>query len=83
MPGYWTQVHHTTDWKTGGATDITNLTMACGPDNRTVEQTGWSTRVNEHGQTEWLPPTDLDTGQHRTNRYHHPHRYLLREDHGP
>ncbi|WP_330218740.1 HNH endonuclease signature motif containing protein, partial [Mycolicibacterium obuense] len=41
VPGYWTQVHHIDDWKTGGATDITNLTLACGPDNRMIEQTGW------------------------------------------
>ncbi|MDA2893231.1 HNH endonuclease, partial [Mycolicibacterium sp. BiH015] len=25
-------------------------------------------------------PPDLDTGQHRTNGYHHPERYLLPED---
>ncbi|WP_330218741.1 HNH endonuclease signature motif containing protein [Mycolicibacterium obuense] len=79
MPGYWTQVHHIDDWKTGGATDITNLTLACGPDNRMVEQTGWTTTVNDRGQTEWLPPPDLDWGHHplagdgrrRVNGYHH------------
>ncbi|MDA2894885.1 HNH endonuclease, partial [Mycolicibacterium sp. BiH015] len=34
---------------------------------------------------EWLPPPDLDTGQHRTNGYHHPERYLLppEDDDGP
>ncbi|WP_236694267.1 HNH endonuclease signature motif containing protein [Mycolicibacterium obuense] len=76
------------DWKTGGATDITNLTLACGPDNRMIEQTGWTTRVNNRGQTEWLPPPDLDTGPRRdarrVNGYHHPERHLLPEDdHGP
>ncbi|WP_236693829.1 HNH endonuclease signature motif containing protein [Mycolicibacterium obuense] len=71
VPGYWTQVHHIDDWKTGGATDITNLTLACGPDNRMIEQTGWTTRVNHRGQIEWLPPPDLDTGRRRVNGYHH------------
>ncbi|MEW5808513.1 MAG: HNH endonuclease signature motif containing protein [Actinomycetota bacterium] len=84
VPGYWTQVHHVDDWKDGGATDITNLTLACGPDNRMVEQTGWTTLVNHRGQVEWLPPPDLDTGQRRVNGYHHPERHLLPEDdHGP
>lgn len=36
-----------------------------------VEQTGWTTRVNHRGQTEWLPPPDLDTGRRRVNGYHH------------
>ncbi|MBX7456322.1 HNH endonuclease, partial [Mycolicibacterium sp. 3033] len=84
VPGYWAQVHHVTDWKNGGTTDITNLTLACAPDNRMVEQTGWSTRINDRGHTEWLPPPDLNTGGRRTNGYHHPERHLLPEDdHGP
>ncbi|MCG7597990.1 HNH endonuclease signature motif containing protein [Mycobacterium sp. PSTR-4-N] len=83
VPGYWAQVHHVRDWKDCGATDITNLTLACGPDNRMVEQTGWTTRINDRGQTEWLPPPDLDTGQRRTNGYHHPERHLLPEDDDP
>ncbi|MBX7453261.1 HNH endonuclease [Mycolicibacterium sp. 3033] len=84
VPGYWAQVHHVTDWKNGGTTDITNLTLACAPDNRMVEQTGWSTRINTRGHTEWLPPPDLNTGGRRTNGYHHPERHLLPEDdHGP
>ncbi|MBX7456400.1 HNH endonuclease, partial [Mycolicibacterium sp. 3033] len=80
VPGYWAQVHHVTDWKNGGTTDITNLTLACAPDNRMVEQTGWSTRINTRGHTEWLPPPDLNTGGRRTNGYHHPERHLLPED---
>ncbi|TRW82431.1 HNH endonuclease [Mycolicibacterium sp. 018/SC-01/001] len=82
VPGYWTQVHHVTDWKSGGATDITGLTLACGPDNRMVEQTGWTTKINDRGRTEWLPPPDLDTGRRRVNGYHHPEHYLLPDDDG-
>ncbi|WP_308192991.1 HNH endonuclease signature motif containing protein [Mycobacterium sp. PSTR-4-N] len=36
VPGYWAQVHHVRDWKDGGTTDITNLTLACGPDREHV-----------------------------------------------
>ncbi|WP_131809501.1 HNH endonuclease signature motif containing protein, partial [Mycolicibacterium iranicum] len=81
VPGYWAQVHHAAaDWKDDGQTDIDDLTFACGPDHRMLDKTQWRTRKNSQGQTEWLPPPDLDTGQHRVNGYHHPDRYLLPED---
>ena len=81
VPGYWAQVHHAVaDWKDDGQTDIDDLTFACGSDHRMLDKTQWRTRKNERGQTEWLPPPDLDTGQHRVNGYHHPERYLLHED---
>ncbi|MEW5809908.1 MAG: HNH endonuclease signature motif containing protein [Actinomycetota bacterium] len=84
VPGCWAQVHHVEGWEECGATDITNLTLACGPDNRMVEQTGWTTSINDRGQTEWRSPPDLDTGNRRTNGYHHPDRYLLpQDDHEP
>ena len=80
-PGYRAQVHHAVaDWKDDGQTDIDELTFACGPDHRMLDKTQWRTRKNAKNQTEWLPPPDLDTGQHRTNGYHHPERYLLPED---
>ncbi|ANI38932.1 HNH endonuclease signature motif containing protein [Mycolicibacterium vaccae] len=81
VPGYWAQVHHAVaDWKDGGQTNIDDLTFACGPDNRMIENTGWTTRKNAINQTEWIPPPELDTGQHRINGYHHPDRYLLPDD---
>ncbi|UXA10934.1 HNH endonuclease [Mycobacterium sp. SMC-8] len=84
VPGYWCQVHHAVaDWKNDGQTDIDDLTLACGPHNRMIETTGWTTSKNAKNQTEWIPPPELDTGQHRTqliNGYHHPERHLLPED---
>jgi hypothetical protein len=78
--GYHSQVHHAVaDWTNDGHTDIDDLTLACGPDNRLIEKTGWSTTVH-NGKTQWHPPPELDTGQARVNNYHHPHRYLLPED---
>jgi hypothetical protein len=41
-----------------------------------IENTGWTTRKNQAGRTEWIPPPDLDTGQARTNDLHHPERLL-------
>lgn len=80
-PGNWTEVHHAAkDWADGGNTDITDLTLACGPHNRLVTEGAWSTRVRDDGRIEWLPPPDLDTGQSRVNNYHHPEKYLTPEN---
>ena len=80
-PGYWCQLHHAVaDWKDGGQSNVDDFTLACGADHRMLDNTDWRTRKNTKGQTEWLPPPDLDTGQHRINGYHHPERYLLPED---
>jgi hypothetical protein len=80
-PGYWSQVHHVDGWaKDDGRTDIIKLTLACGPDNRIVEQGGWTTRKRKDGRTEWIPPPHLDTGQARVNNYHHPENYLVEDD---
>ncbi len=64
--GYHSEVHHVTGWASTGRTDITDLTLACGTDNRLAEK-GWTTRKNARGQTEWLPPAHLDYGQPRTS----------------
>jgi len=54
--GYDCQVHHAVaDWKNDGHTNIDDLTLGCGPDNRLIEKTGCSTRKNTNGDTEWLP----------------------------
>ncbi|OBK98402.1 hypothetical protein A5645_03410 [Mycobacterium asiaticum] len=79
QPPYHTEVHHVTGWTTTGRTDITDLTLACGPDNRLAE-TGWTTRKNNRGQTEWLPPAHLDHGQPRINTFHHPEKLFADED---
>ncbi|MCE4233724.1 HNH endonuclease, partial [Mycobacterium tuberculosis] len=68
-----------TAWTSTGRTDITELTLACDPDNRLAEK-GWTTHKNTHGHTEWLPPPHLDHGQPRTNTFHHPERFLHNQD---
>jgi hypothetical protein len=75
---YWCQVHHVDGWVAAdGETNITNTTLACGPDNRLVEEGGWTTRKRDDGRTEWIPPPHLDTGQSRVNDYHYPEKYLM------
>jgi Domain of unknown function (DUF222) len=76
VPAYGSQVHHTvTDWCEGGNTNVNEMSLACGSDNRMVGPDGWTTLVNEHHDTEWHPPPKLDTGQNRVNHYHHPERF--------
>ena len=79
VDGYSSQVHHTQGWvKDHGQTNIDLLTLACGPDNRLAED-GWTVTI-VNGTAEWTPPPDLDTGQTRTNDYHHPERLLKPPD---
>jgi hypothetical protein len=74
---YRCQAHHASqDWKNGGNTNVDDLTLACGPDNRTADTGGWRTRINTRGECEWTPPPDLDHGQTRINHYHRPETLL-------
>jgi hypothetical protein len=81
VPAYGTQVHHAArDWADGGQTNVDELGLACGPDNRMVGPDGWTTRMNAHNEVEWLPPAILDTGQARVNDYHRPEKLYLPTD---
>lgn len=76
VPGYYSEVHHVTDWVTCRRTDIDGLTFACGTHHRLLKPGGWTTRKNAKGDTEWIPPPHLDRGQPRTNNFHHPEKLL-------
>ena len=74
---YGSQVHHVVaDWVDGANTNVDELGLACGPDNRMVDKHGWTTTINARGEVEWTPPPALDTGQARVNYYHRPERLL-------
>ncbi|MCW2514286.1 MAG: hypothetical protein JWR11_3328 [Mycobacterium sp.] len=74
---YGTQVHHATrDWSKGGNTNVDEMTLACGADNRLVKVGGYTTRINTRGEAEWIPPPHLDTGQTRINYHHRPEALL-------
>ncbi|OOK82360.1 HNH endonuclease family protein [Mycobacterium kansasii] len=62
VPGYRCEVHHVREWATTGRTDIDQLTLACRPHHKLLDS-GWTTRKNAHGDTEWIPPPHLDHGQ--------------------
>ena len=73
VPAYGSQVHHALrDWADDGNTNVNELALACGPDNRLVDKDGWTTTINTRGDVEWIPPPPLDTGQARVNYYHRP-----------
>ncbi|RAU94952.1 hypothetical protein DQP58_13190 [Mycobacterium colombiense] len=74
--GYYCEVHHVTDYSTCHTTDGNDLTFACGPHHRLLRPGGWMTRKNTRGDTQWIPPPHLDTGQPRTNTFHHPEKLL-------
>ena len=79
VPGFFCEVHHVDEWANGGRIDIDDLTLACGPHHELLDK-GWRTRKPHDGRTEWIPPPNLDTGQARTNDYHHPDRFLSDND---
>src|SRR6185312_10838669 len=72
-PAYHSQVHHVSGWTTTHRTDIDDLTLACGPDNRLAEK-GWTTRKTARGDTEWVPLVLINRRQPRINQFHHPER---------
>ena len=86
-PPHHCQVHHAArDWQHGGNTNIDELTLTCGCDNRLVDNTatGWSTRKRKSdNRTEWIPPPHLDRGQSRVNLYHHPEKVLRPDEDDP
>ena len=79
VPGYYSEVHHVTAYAQCRTTDVNDLTFACGPNHKLLEQ-GWTTRKRANGDTEWIPPAHLDYGQPRTNTFHHPEKLLRDED---
>jgi Domain of unknown function (DUF222) len=76
VPGYYSEVHHVTDYAQCRCTDVNDLTFGCGVQHRIIQPGGWSTRKNTKGETEWIPPPHLDRGQPRTNTFWHPEKLL-------
>jgi hypothetical protein len=75
---YGCQVHHAvTDWARGGNTNVDEMALACGADNRLVGDGGYTTTITARGDVQWQPPPGLDHGQARLN-YHHRPELLLR-----
>ena len=79
VSGYHSEVHHCTPYAKCHTTDVNDLTFGCGGHHPLAEQ-GWTTRKNQHGDTEWIPPPHLDYGRPRTNTFHHPEKLLCSDD---
>ncbi|MDV3124955.1 DUF222 domain-containing protein [Mycobacterium sp. 21AC1] len=75
---YGSQVHHAVaDWADGGYTNVDDMALACGPDNRLVHSDGgYTTTITDTGEVEWHPPPALDHGQARINYHHRPELLL-------
>jgi hypothetical protein len=80
VPGYFSEVHHVTDYAQCRTTDVNDLTFGCGCHHRMLNPEGWTTRKNAKGDTEWIPPPHLERGQPRTNPYWHPEKLLRTGD---
>lgn len=73
-------VHHVTDWRKGGHTDIEGLALVCDACHAQINDgpAGWAMRSAPHhsayaGRTEWIPPPHIDpTRRPRINHRHHP-----------
>jgi hypothetical protein len=61
-------------WAEGGETEPNSLTLACTPDHKLTEE-GWTTRLNDEGRVEWIPPPHLNL-KPSVNNFHHPERYV-------
>src|ERR1700733_7264208 len=79
VAGYWCEAHHCTPYAQCHTTDVNDLTFGCGGHHPLAEQ-GWTTRKNQRGDTEWIPPPHLDHGRPRTNTFHHPEKLLCDDE---
>jgi hypothetical protein len=79
VPGYLCEVHHCNRYATNPVTDVNDLTFACGPNHKLAEQ-GWTTRKNNQGDTQWIPPPHLNRNQPRINTFHHPEKLLTADE---
>ena len=79
VKGYYCEVHHLIPYAISGETDVNGSALGCG-EHHPLADKGWMTRTNAHGDVEWIPPTHLDRGQRRINRYHHPEKTLCEQD---
>jgi hypothetical protein len=79
VPGYYCEVHHCNPYAKCHTTDVNDLTFGCGGHHPLAEK-GWTTRKNQDGDTEWIPPPHLDYGQPRINTFHHLEKLLLDDE---
>jgi len=52
-PGYHSEVHHSPDWSSGGATNADSLFFACAPDHFLITNGHQQTTVTDTGRLAW------------------------------
>jgi Domain of unknown function (DUF222) len=65
------EIHHATDWATGGHTDVDNMAITCGYHNNLAPKQGWRTVLID-GIPHWQPPSWHPAQQPQRNYLHHP-----------
>ncbi|MFL6160921.1 MAG: DUF222 domain-containing protein [Jatrophihabitantaceae bacterium] len=73
------EIHHATDWATGGHTNLDSMAIACGYHNNLAPAQGWRT-VMLNGIPHWQPPPWHPIKRPQRNHLHHPE--LLADDRG-
>jgi hypothetical protein len=56
-PAAWTDAHHVVHWADGGATDLDNLVLVCGPHHDTIHHHGWTVTMIDRRPVFAPPPT--------------------------
>jgi Domain of unknown function (DUF222) len=64
------EIHHTTDWATGGHTNLDTMTITCGHHNTQAPKMGWHTLMID-GIPHWQPPPWHPYQQPLRNYVHH------------
>ena len=70
-PAARSEIHHTTDWATGGRTDLESMAIACGFHNNQAPKQNWRTIMID-GVPHWQPPPWHPTQRPLRNYLHHP-----------
>ncbi|MFL6160614.1 MAG: DUF222 domain-containing protein [Jatrophihabitantaceae bacterium] len=70
-PAARSEIHHATDWATGGLTDLNSMAIACGYHNNQAPKSGWRT-VMLNGIPHWQPPDWHPIQRPQRNHLHHP-----------
>jgi Domain of unknown function (DUF222) len=77
-PGYECEVMHMRAHARDGLTEPDNLALGCHTDHK-LQDEGWTARLNRDGVVEWQPPPHLNLPP-GVNNFHHPERYLKKDD---
>jgi Domain of unknown function (DUF222) len=76
------EIHHTTDWATGGHTNLDTMTITCGHHNTQAPKMGWHTLMI-NGIPHWQPPTWHPHQQPLRNYLHRPELLATTGGHQP